>query len=408
MGLFLKLAWRNVFRNKRRTFIAGTAIGVGLASLIFTDALIIGMKDNMVKSATASFLGEGQIHKKGFRDTMETEDTINNLDTVVAGLKKESIVERFSVRTLAFGMITSPANVESVSVVGIDPEKEKYLSLVDDSIIQGSYFSGKRITDIVIGSKLAEFLEAGLGDRVVITVPQAKTGELSQDLFRISGIFKSGISELDKGIVLIDINKSRKMLSLKGRAHEIALKFTDIKYGSEEKNPFWAKYSRHGNEALGWTVILKDLSSALELTDFSVAITAAVLFGIVVFIIINTLFMSIYERMFEFGVIKAVGTRSLRVAVMIVYESCALALVSIVCGSALGYLATYIVSVTGINYSGIEFAGVTFLEKIYPVLTVKQFILYPVWVFLFTAVAGIYPGIYAARMSVVKAIRTTL
>jgi ABC-type lipoprotein release transport system permease subunit len=88
MWFYIKLAWRNIFRNKRRTYIAGTAIGLGLASLIFSDALIIGMEDNMIKSATAAFLGEAQIHRKNFRTTQAVEKTINNLESVVESLKK--------------------------------------------------------------------------------------------------------------------------------------------------------------------------------------------------------------------------------------------------------------------------------------------------------------------------------
>ncbi|MDZ7343839.1 MAG: hypothetical protein ONA90_04935, partial [candidate division KSB1 bacterium] len=89
LWIYLKLAWKNLFRNKRRSFIAGLAIGIGLAGLIFVDALVIGMEKNMVKSATSSFIGEGQIHRQGFRVTQEIELTINHLDEVIANLQHE-------------------------------------------------------------------------------------------------------------------------------------------------------------------------------------------------------------------------------------------------------------------------------------------------------------------------------
>ena len=114
MVFFIKLAWRNIFRNKRRTFIAGVAIAVGLASLIFCDALTRGMKDNLIKSATASFLGEGQIHARGFRETQDAEKTVNNLPAVMDGLRSEKTVELFTLRTMSLGMISSPANVSAV------------------------------------------------------------------------------------------------------------------------------------------------------------------------------------------------------------------------------------------------------------------------------------------------------
>ncbi|MDD3731842.1 MAG: ABC transporter permease, partial [candidate division Zixibacteria bacterium] len=167
MRTFLKLAWRNLFRNKRRTFIAGTAIGIGLAALIFVDALIIGMEENMIAAATSTFLGDGQVHRRGFRETYEVDQVINNLDEVLVGLERDSLVAHFSVRLLSFGMITSPANVNAVSVVGVEPSREKFLSSIDDHIIAGSYFEEVTEREIVIGSKLAEILEVALGDRLV-------------------------------------------------------------------------------------------------------------------------------------------------------------------------------------------------------------------------------------------------
>ncbi len=408
MWIFIKLAWRNIFRNKRRTVIAGTAIGIGLASLIFVDALVIGMEQNMVKSATASFLGEGQIHRKGYRQTQEVELTVNKLDTVVAELKNSDIVQHFTLRAMSFAMITSPANVNSINLVGINPATEKYLSQIDEAITQGTYFTGDDPRDIVIGSKLAEILEAGVGDRVVVTVAQAGSGELSQEMFRISGIFHFNIKEMDRGMAFVRLPKIQEMLALGNNVHEIALKFTDIKYGREKNLPFWSKFSRFGNEAVGWPVILPQLDAAFKLSEFSILLTGLILFGVVALGIVNTLFMSIHERMFEFGVLRAVGTRPLNVAALIIFEAGALAVISIFIGDIIGFVVTYITSVIGIDYTGIEFVGVTFRELLYPVLKWDQFILYPISVFLFTLVVGIYPAAYAAKMNPANAMRKSI
>ncbi|MEJ2633846.1 MAG: ABC transporter permease [Calditrichia bacterium] len=408
MWIFIKLAWRNIFRNKRRTVIAGTAIGIGLASLIFVDALVIGMEQNMVKSATASYLGEGQIHRKGYRQTQEVELTVNKLDTVAAELKNSDIVQHFTLRAMSFAMITSPANVNSINLVGINPGTEKYLSQIDEAITQGTYFTGDDPRDIVIGSKLAEILEAGVGDRVVVTVAQAGSGELSQEMFRISGIFHFNIKEMDRGMAFVRLPKIQEMLALGNNVHEIALKFKDIKYGREKSLPFWSKFSRFGNEAVGWPVILPQLDAAFKLSEFSILLTGLILFGVVALGIVNTLFMSIHERMFEFGVLRAVGTRPLNVAALIIFEAGALAVISIFIGDIIGFVVTYITSVIGIDYTGIEFVGVTFRELLYPVLKWDQFILYPISVFLFTLVVGIYPAAYAAKMNPANAMRKSI
>jgi ABC-type lipoprotein release transport system permease subunit len=408
MNIFVKLAWRNIFRNKRRTIIAGTAIGIGLASLIFTDALMIGMEVNMIESATSTFLGEGQIHDQGFRQTYEVEKTVNDLDTVVSNLNHEDIISAFSLRTLSPAMISSPANVSSVELVGIDPSTEKDISKIDEAVTEGSYFSGGSPRDIVIGRKLAEILEVEIGDRVVVTVSQAKTGDLSQEMFRISGIFFFNSREMDRGMAFARLKKTQQMLGINGDVHEIALKFTDISLSRNKNLPFWSRYSTHGNEAVGWNVILPQMESVFALSRFSVYIMGLILFGIVALVIINTLFMSLRERMFEFGVLRAVGTSPSNMARLIVFEAGALAVISVVIGTIIGFAVTYIVTLTGIDYRGIEYLGVTFQNLLYPVLQVDQFIIYPVALFILTCLVGVYPAVVAARMSPVKAMRQGL
>ncbi|MFB0565790.1 MAG: ABC transporter permease [Candidatus Aminicenantaceae bacterium] len=408
MWFDIKLAWRNIFRNKRRTIIAGIAIGIGLASMIFTDALMVGMKDNMIKSATTSFLGEGQIHRNEFRLTQEVERTINNLNQVVSNLEKEEAIDRFTLRTASFGMITSPANVSSVMFFGISPETEKHLSQIDDAIKEGSFFEGDNVRDIVIGSELAELLEVARGDRVVITVSQAESGDLAQEMFRISGIYHFNIKEIDSGLAFVRLSQAQKMLGIANEVHEIAIKFKDIKFATKEDNTFWEKYSVDDNEAVSWATLLPQLKAVLGLFWISLVIMAVILFGIVAFGIINTLFMSLYERMFEFGVIRAVGTRPSGVRRLVVFEAGALSILSIVMGITLGFIITFIVTKTGIDYRGIEFAGTTMYEMLYPVIHIQQYIIYPVAVFFFTLLVGLYPAIVASKMSIANALRKSL
>ena len=403
--ILTKLAWRNIFRNKRRTIIASTAMGIGLAALIFVDAFWMGMEQNMIKTATASFLGEAQIHREGFRGEREVSLIIRALDELTANLAEEPIVGHFTQRTLAPGMITSPANVSAINLVGVYPPTEKFLSKVDDAITEGAYFEGDNSRDMVIGTKLAEVLEVGLGHRVVVTVAQAKSGEISQEMFRISGIYHFADEEMNRGMVFVRIDKAQQMLAIGNGVHEIALKFTSLAYAQDSALPFWGAYSQHGNEALSWTEILPQLEAILKMSQTSKYIMGIVLFGVVVFGIVNTLFMSLYERMFEFGVLRAVGTRPLRMAQVILFEAGALAIVSIGLGATLGWLVTAIFVHRGIDYTGIEMMGVTMQELIHPIMAVRQFILYPIWIFVFTIIAGLYPARYVAKMTPVDAMR---
>ena len=403
--ILVKLAWRNIFRNKRRTLIAATAIGIGLTALIFIDAFMIGMEETMIRTATASFLGDAQIHREGFRDAQEVSLTVQALGSVTESLAKEEIVAHFTQRTLASSMITSPANVSAISLVGVHPPTEKFLSLIDDAITEGAYFEGDNSRDIVIGAKLAEILEIGLGDRVVVTVAQAESGELSQEMFRISGIYHFADAAMNSGMAFVRLEKAQEMLAIGKDVHEIAIKFTSIAYSQETTLPFWDTYSQHGNEALSWTELMSQLTVVLEMTKYSKYIMGVILFGVVVFGIINTLFMSLYERMFEFGVLRAVGTRPFGMARVVLFEAGALAIVSIGLGTILGFVLTGVLAHVGIDYTGIEMMGVTMQEFIYPVLEVQQFIIYPIVVFIFTLIAGLYPAWHVAKMAPVDAMR---
>ncbi len=406
--MLLRLAWRNLFRNKRRTFIAGTAIGIGLASLIFTDALILGMEATMVHNLTESFLGEGQIHADGFRQTMAVEKTLRSLPEVTARLERDPRVSGFAVRALSPGMLSSAANYRPIEVVGIEPDRERLVSQVASVIVQGDFFAGKNPRDLVIGARLASDLGVTIGDRVVLTVAQAGSGNLAQDLFFVSGIYKFGSRDLDRGAALIRLREAQELLAIDSAAHEIVLQLRNPELARDPNSSFWREYSEGGNEALGWPRLMPQVELAFRYSEVSLYVLGVILFGVVTFGIINTLFMSIYERIFEFGVLRAVGTRALRVAEMIVLEAGALGTVSIATGIVMGLAVTAIFSRIGIDYRGIEMMGVTIRNLIYPVLTVRQFWFYPFWVLLFTLITSVYPAAYAARIQPAEAMRRTL
>jgi ABC-type lipoprotein release transport system permease subunit len=408
MIMLLKLAWRNVLRNKRRTVLSGLAVGVGLAAMIFVDGLYKGMLESMIRTATDTFLGQGQIHAEGFRNTLEVEKTINNSEDIIKSLGSEALISDFSPRTVSFGMLSSAAGVSSVVLYGIKPETEKRISILDEALQDGDYLASDVMDQILIGSKAAETLEVETGDRLVLTMTQAETGELSQDMFRVSGIFHMGIREADSGMAFINIKQSRDLLALGQTAHEITLKFKDIKNAGDRSLMFWRRYSQSGNEAIGWRDLVPQLDSVIGMTEISNVIISLLVFGIVAVTIMNSLFMSLYERMFEFGVLRAVGTRPVNMAIIIFLEAALLSLISILIGLGLGLAVMKIFSVYGINYKGIEFAGVTITELIYPVMALRQFTLFPLLIFVFSLIAALYPAVFAAKLTPARAMQRSM
>ncbi len=414
MNMYFKLAWRNIFRNRRRTFLTGLIIGIGLASMMFTDAIVVGMKENMISSVTSSFLGEAQIHLEGFEEDMDGEKTIARRQEIRERLSSDPRIAHFSERTASFGTISSPSDIQSIVLYGIDPQTEADISKVDEAIVEGSYFFEGDSEDVktgrggvLIGSRLAERLEVSIGDRIVLSVTEAETDELAQDMFRLAGIYTMDIDEMDTSMAFIRLDQSRRLLSIGEESHEIAVDFADVR-GAATGETFPEDYSLYGNKAETWQQIVPQMKKMLDMTDFSVGVVMIIVFAVIIFGIINTLFMSLYERIFEFGVLRAVGTRASRLRKLIVLEAGSLALYSVIIGMLLGALIIYIGSIHGMNLSGVEFAGATFTEEIKTVFRLRQFTLHPLLIFLFTVLVSLYPARYAGRMSITHALRKTM
>lgn len=405
MLLVLKLAWRNIFRNKRRTTLSVLAIGVGLAAMMFADALIISLSETMVRSATENFSGNAQIHQSEFVKNLDVEKVIKNSDKILNDLKHETELLGFTPRVLSYGMLTSTSDANNIIIYGIDPEKEKSVSRISQLMIQGDYLTYKDDRKILIGKKMADNLNLGVGDRVVVTVAKYGEGDLSQEMFRVGGVFSFGVREMDENVAFINLNVAQSILNLDKQVHEIALNFKDINTPAKEQYPIASKYSKDGNVVSGWNKMFKDLAAILEFTKFSLGILAVILFGIIAFGIMNTLFMSLYERMFELGVLRAVGTRPSVVARMIIYEAFMLAFVSSVAGVIMGFLLISFFSKYGIDYRGIEYAQLVFKDKIYPHFRLIQFILYPPCLIVFATLVGIYPALHAAKIIPAVALR---
>jgi putative ABC transport system permease protein len=403
--LTLKLSWRNVMRNRKRTVISAIAIGLGLAGIIFAASGSRGMAESLVRTTTDTFLGQAQIHYGNFLDSDDIAETIADREWVESNLEKENIVKNFSPRVISPAMVTSPANVSSALVYGIDIEKERAMSKIDEVIVDGEYLSDGNENTILVGRKLADLLSLKVGTRVVLTATQRGTNQLAQAMFKIGGIFSFNIRELDSNVVFVPIKKLQEMLSLGDDVHEIALDFTDIRMASDKNMPFWKKYSNNGNHAKSWAEIIPELKAGVDVFDFSVFVSAILIFAVVSLGVMNTLFMSLYERLFEFGVLRAVGFSQFRMALMVILESTILALLSIAVGIVFAYLANLIVGMVGIDYRGIEYAGTTYLEKIRPISKISDFTNYSAMLWVFTFVVSFYPAIYTARLNPIRAMR---
>ncbi|MBN2364042.1 ABC transporter permease [candidate division WOR-3 bacterium] len=406
-SLWLKLAGRNILRNKKRSFLTSLSVGMGLAVLIFTDAFILGFQDYMRISATSIFSGEAQIHAENYLETMQAQDTLFGYRQVVERIKERPEVLYFAPRILSTATVTSASDIKYIYLAGVDPEKERNISVFDDCLVEGVYLSSDNQQDILLGKDLARSLGVDSGDKVVVTVAQPFTGQIYQELFRVSGIFETDMEEINKTVVLVNIERASQILALEGSVHEIAVKFKNSYYAENLENDFFSEFSLDGNKTAGWTELYPDVSAFFDLAKISVGVVALIIFFIVSLGIVNTMFMAIYDRIFEFGVIRAIGAKKSFVFGLIIIETFILCLWSVLLGCVAGFLVTYFFSVTGIDYQGIEYENVL-LRTIYPSLNLSQFYKYPLLLLALSLAIAIYPASYASRISLTKAVKKTL
>ena len=398
--LFLKIGFRNLFKNFKRTFIACFAVGIGIASLIFMDGFLIGTNENMIISATNGLLSHGQIQHREYELTGDPKYTISNIESVRTKLKERGEV-KFSERTLVQGMVTGARGAKNAIIYGINPEAEETVTKVHKFLSHGIMPKGKR--DIVLGRKLVFDLKASMGDRIILTFSNIKTGELVQALFRLSGIVSFGTDSADAGIAFINLETAREYLGIKGQANQIALKFETPFVAGNKDLPFWKEFSTEDTSAKGWNTLVPGIQAMKEYSAVSKFILISLLGVLVAIGIMNTLFMSIMERIYEFGVIRAIGTAQFEVIKIILFEALGLGVLSSLIGCTLGGLTTLLVNINGISMAGIEFNSVTFSEPIYVFFDAAQYVMYPAVMVFITMATSLYPAFFACRIKPTEA-----
>jgi ABC-type lipoprotein release transport system permease subunit len=255
---------------------------------------------------------------------------------------------------------------------------------------------------------MADLLEVGLGDRIIITAATVDTNEITQELFRLSGIFEFGPEEIDKNLVFINLSKAQTVLGMHGSLHQIAMRFVDPEDPKNPELPMFKQLTNDKNEALGWLELQPSIGALIEMSSYTTAIVGTVLFLLTSLGVINSMFMSIYERIYEFGVEKAIGTTPWQIVQLVLFEALLLALMSCVFGLIAGYLLGNYFSVNGIPMGKMEVSGIVLDGNMYTRLALYQFVNFPVYVTLLTLFAAIYPAIFASQIVPTEALQRAL
>ena len=340
-------------------------ISLSLAALIVTDGMIVGMTKLMVASITHTLAGEAQVHRRGFLDNFDADLIIDNPDTIIEKIRSNPDVRDYAARIIIGGMIASSNNMTGAIVYGVDPEREVSVSRIKEALIEGEYLTSTitrpgagQDRQILIGKPMAELLEVTLGDRIVVTVTKIGTGEISQELFRLSGIFEFGPTEMDEGLVFINLTTARRIVGTENGLHEIAVRFNNPETARNRDHTLYRELTNDNIEALGWLDFNPEIAQMVEMSNYVTFVVGVVLFFLASLGVINSLFMSIYERIYEFGVAKAIGTSPFSIAQLVLLEALFIAVISCLVGNVIGYLANSWFAANGLPLGPMEFSGI--------------------------------------------------
>ncbi|MEC7734881.1 MAG: FtsX-like permease family protein [Pseudomonadota bacterium] len=405
--LMIRQAWRNIFRNIRRSVLTCTLIASSLVVIILVDSIINSMTGLMVKGITETIEGEAQIYHSGFRDQYDPELYIRDPKSIISNLDSDNEIKSYASRVIVPSMIGSSYNTDGVVLYGVDAEKESNTSRLQSAVIEGDYLSGSD-RELILGRLIAEKLEVGIGDRIVITSSEINTNQMIQELFRVSGIVQFGPKELDEGFAFINLSTAQRMFNIGEGVHQIAIRFTNPELANSPDLDIYKTLPSDTLEAKGWLALQPGLGAMLEMTGLSTLIMGAILFILASLGVVNSIFMSIYERTYELAVSKAIGTRPSGIASLVLLEGLFLALISCFFGIIITVILGIFLKENGLSLGVMEFSGVAFPDNIPVILTLDQFVNFPFYVVLLTLLAAIYPAIFAARIVPAQAVQKAL
>ena len=403
--MLLTLAWRNIWRNKKRSLIIISAVAVGLCCGLFSSATMFGMWDSMINTTIDRDLGHFQIHSKSFEDEKLVTDTIPIFDNILSTLNVTKHVTGVTSRILIEGMASSATTSNGVRILGINPETETKVTTIYQHIIKGSYFGETWKNQIVIGEKLA--INLGLREKSKIILGfQGIDGSIIYGAFRVTGIFRTQSSIFDKSNVFVKEDDLLKLINSDKISNEIVVRLSSVQQVDSVYIPLKNKYSNLSVKYWG------ELAPELKFYYESVVLQSNIFVGIILFALLfgitNTMLMSVMERVREFGVLMAVGMKRSRVFFMIMMETISLSFIGGIIGLILGLILIQYFGSVGINLSAFT-EGLSQWSLGTQLYTSLPFSFYPplVLMILITAViSAFYPALKAIRLKPATAIRT--
>jgi ABC-type lipoprotein release transport system permease subunit len=399
----MRLAWRNLWRNHRRTLIMLLAIAIGVWAMIFMTALMRGMVDEMTRDGIDSLPGYVQIHHADFRDDPSIDNSIQAPGLELLAALENPAVAGWASRVRVPAMIASERDSRGITLLGVDPAAEISIGFDLDNMVEGRFLDNPEDKGLVVGRKLLERLETGLGKRVVV-MSQDPENNVADRGFRIVGVYKASLESQEEMFVYGGRSNIQSLLKMGSMVSEIAVAGHDYR-AVDDLLTIIAEASPPASEVLPWMELESYLSSMMNMMDGFVLVWIIVIFLALSFGLINTLMMAVFERIREIGLMQALGMRPSSILYLILMESLFLLALGLLTGNILA-IASILPLKEGIDLSavakGMEMMGAG--STLYPALKLRDLATANVVVIVLGLLTSLLPAWHASRYSPVEAI----
>ena len=401
------LAFRNIRSNVRRSIISILAIAVGLAVLIFSGTLRVGQYDTLVNSGVSQLAGHVVVQQVGFQDNKEPTYILDNGNAIRSNLMTLFPDSTVTTRIYLGGLLSSSSNPSFLTITGVDPLAEASVSDMPNKLISGEWLTNNP-KDIIIGKNTAEMLKVDLNDKVVFTI--SANGEMNGQLFRVRGIFSTGSDEMDAFTGFIHYKAAQDLLQNPTAAHQVAVHLPDVFDTDKAVQDSQVKIQTPGVEILSWKEALPDIINMIEVDKIANLLINFVLFSIVALGIVNTMLMSVLERLNQFGVLMSIGMKIKLLVRMILYEGVILGLMGSALGIVLGIIVSYPIVEHGLDLSnrvgdGIQIGGTVNSAVLYGKYSPTLILFYAVFALVFSILSTLYPAYKLSKLNPVDAMR---
>lgn len=399
MTLYLRLAWRNIWRHRRRTIIIVLAMGLSLGMMMFYDGLLDGFNDAIAGNAVRVLGGNVQIHAAGYREKVDSNPLLpleDDTAVVQAALSQPNVIAAAR-RIQTGGLISNREGAFPMTIIGVEPEAEAPVSLIAEHIVDGRYVEASDEDSVLIGKGLAEALALKVGDRVTMVGSDIHK-QNRQRTMTVIGIYDIGIPSMEKGTAYISLTEAQNLFNLRGQSTEVQI--TLKKVGTESTVVSALTPLLPGYEVESWANNYPELSNAVGRKNIVMDIFSVVIVMIAGIGILNLLLMAIYERTREIGLLGAMGLKPRQIATTFILEGALIGVVGMIVGIGMGLITNLSLMQVGMDYS--QFAGMTdymalISGRVYPTLGVDKLFMRGAIILIIAALAALIPAVIASR-----------